>query len=50
MREQLIRFVKNLFSGNKCDCGGWIKYAGDDWTGNIWLSVYECKECKKEYV
>lgn len=47
-----IKFLRNLFKASNCSkCkGGKLKYIGDDWTGNTWLSVYQCNNCKTEFV
>ena len=48
---KLIRKFKFwLFNGNKCDCGGIIKHDHTEWTGNVWIEVYECKQCHRQYV
>ena len=45
------RFFRNLFTNEcpKCKIGR-VSYIGDDWTGSVWISVYECNKCKSEYV
>ena len=47
----MVRFFSNLFLIRcpKCKQKG-VKYIGDDWVGNVWISVYECKKCKTEFV
>lgn len=47
----VVRFFRNLFTSecHKCKKGR-IRYIGDDWTGNVWLNVYECDKCKEEFV
>ena len=32
----------------KCSVGR-IRYSGEDWTGRVWMSVYECDKCKAEF-
>lgn len=47
----ISRFFKNLFSSECHECkNGRVRYIGDDWTGKVWLGIYECNECKKEFV
>lgn len=47
----MARFFRNLFliKCPSCKQKG-VRYIGDDWIGDVWISVYECKECKKEFV
>ena len=47
----MVRFFSNLFTSKcpKCKTGR-VRYVGDDWTGNTWISVYECKNCKTEFI
>lgn len=27
-----------------------VSYIGEDYTGKVWISVYECKDCGKELI
>ena len=29
---------------------GRIRYSGEDWTGRVWLSIYECDRCQNEFI
>lgn len=29
---------------------GRVYYVGEDWSGRIWLSIYECENCKTQYI
>ena len=44
-----MKWLKELFL-SKCECGGRIHYFGDDWTGRVWISVYKCDACQKEFI
>ena len=33
----------------KCE-NGRVKYIGDDWTGRVWISIYECSKCKTKFI
>lgn len=34
-----------------CNCkSGRIKHDRTEWTGTIWVDVYECNQCKKEFI
>jgi len=47
----ILRFFRNIFTTECPKCKkGRIKYIGDDWTGHIWINVYECNKCKTEFV
>ena len=49
--KKLIKFIKNLFSSTCPNCEiGKISYAGDDWTGRVWVSIKKCDHCKKEFI
>ena len=49
--RSIVRFFKNLFTIQCPECKqGRVKYIGDDWTGHIWISVYECDNCKCEFI
>ncbi len=44
-------FLRNLFTIECPKCKkGRVIYIGDDWTGHIWISIYECNKCKTEFV
>ena len=47
----VVRFLRNLLT-SECPKSkkGRVRYIGDDWTGNVWISVYECNEYKNEIV
>ena len=51
LQSVMVRFFSNLFTSEcpKCKVGR-VRYIGDDWTGYTWISVYECKNCKTEFV
>jgi transposase-like protein len=34
---------------NECKKGH-INYIGEDWTGRVWLSIYECDNCGKQFI
>lgn len=47
----VVRFFRNLFTSECSKCKkGRVRYIGDDWTGDVWISVYECNKCKNEFV
>lgn len=33
----------------KCKIGK-IRYSGENWTGKVWLSIYECDYCHEEFI
>jgi len=47
----VVRFFRNLLTSECPKCKKWlVRYIGDDWTGNVWISVHECNKCKTEFV
>ena len=52
--DELWRWLKwqlnRLFPACPACPYGRIHYAGEDWTGRVWLSIYRCDKCGKEYV
>lgn len=49
----LVRFLRWLNPlTSKCPhCGvGQVGFYGDDWTGSVWISVYRCDCCHKEFI
>jgi len=51
---RFFSWVKRLWRMRlpKCTCcdDGRIKHFGTDWTGRIWIEVYKCDRCDKEFV
>lgn len=33
----------------KCKAGR-IRHIGSDWTGRVWIEVYECDNCKTQFI
>ena len=49
-QDNIKRFFKCMFKGNVCKCSGRIKHIGEDWTGIVWLNIYECNKCGDKYI
>lgn len=46
-----ITWVSEMMACECPNCGKRkLYYSGDDWTGRVWISIYKCNNCKKEYV
>ena len=47
-------WIKNFMRKLLPTCGeckiGKVRYAGEDWTGELWLSIYECDYCHKQFI
>lgn len=47
----IVHFFKNILTTECLKCKkGRVRYIGDDWTGHVWIGVYECNKCKTEFV
>lgn len=48
---KIIEWIKNIIS-NKCTkCNnGRVRYIGDEFTGKVWISIYECERCKEKFI
>ena len=47
----IIDYLLNLLTSDCPKCGSKrVKYIGDDFTGRIWIAVYECENCNTQFV
>lgn len=49
--RKLLKLFKRLFC-NKCHLceNGYIKYIGEDYTGRVWINIYQCDNCKEKFL